>query len=66
MARRKYEMKIQELKQGDKITQHLDNATILFEVLSIKQIGRRFLVTFRSAYGIATASYQGDSFITAI
>ncbi|KUM04876.1 hypothetical protein KIF53_21645 [Chromobacterium subtsugae] len=59
-------MKIQELKQGDLITQHIDNLVVSFEVLSIQQIGRRFQITFSSASGIATASYQADALITTI
>ncbi|VEB43370.1 Uncharacterised protein [Chromobacterium violaceum] len=51
-------MKIQELKQGDQITQHIDDLIVSFKVLSIEQIGRRFQVTFSSASGIATASYS--------
>ena len=58
-------MKIKELKQGDQITQQIDNSTIAFEVLSIQQIGRRFMVTFRSAFGIESASYQGEACVTA-
>ncbi|MEO9382976.1 hypothetical protein [Chromobacterium phragmitis] len=59
-------MKIKELKQGDLITQRIDNLIVSFKVLSIEQIGRRFQVTFSSASGIETASYQGDALITAI
>ncbi|ATP29056.1 hypothetical protein [Chromobacterium violaceum] len=59
-------MKIQELKQGDQITQHIDDLIVSFKVLSIEQIGRRFQVTFSSASGIATASYSPDALITAI
>lgn len=58
-------MKINELKKGDRITQRIDNAAVSFEVLSIQQIGRRFLVTFRSIFGIESASYQGDAHLTA-
>ena len=58
-------MKIQELKPGDLITQQIDNLVVSFEVLSIRQIGRRFQVTFSSASGTATASYQGDALLTA-
>lgn len=58
-------MKINELKQGDRIIQQIDNSTVAFEVLSIKQIGHRFMVTFRSAFGIESASYQGNACITA-
>ncbi|WP_141111070.1 hypothetical protein [Chromobacterium haemolyticum] len=59
-------MKINELKIGDKIIQHIKNVAIAFEVISITQIGRRFMVTFSSACGVETASYQGDAYITAI
>jgi hypothetical protein len=58
-------LKINELKQGDYITQQVDNFTIALEVVSIKKIGRRFMVTFSSVFGIETASYQGDAYITA-
>ncbi|QEL55106.1 hypothetical protein [Chromobacterium paludis] len=59
-------MKIQELKQGDQITQHIDNLVVSFEVLSVEQIGRRYQVTFSSASGIATASYHADALITTV
>ena len=59
-------MKIQELKPGDLITQQINNLVVSFKVLSIKQIGRRFQVTFSSASGIETASYQADAMITSI
>jgi hypothetical protein len=58
-------LKINELKKGDYITQQVDNYTIALEVISITQIGRRFMVTFSSALGIETASYMGDAHITA-
>lgn len=58
-------MKIKDLKQGDRITQQVDSSTISFEVLSIQPIGHRFLVTFRSAFGIESACYPGDAFIIA-
>ncbi|AUH50831.1 hypothetical protein CXB49_08435 [Chromobacterium sp. ATCC 53434] len=59
-------MKIQELKQGDLITQQIDNLVVSFKVLSIKQIGRRFQVTFSSASGVETASYQADALLTSV
>lgn len=58
-------MKINELKKGDYITQQVDNFTIALEVISITQMGRRFMVTFSSVFGIETASYMGDAYITA-
>ena len=57
-------MRIKELKQGDHITQQCNDARVAFEVLSIQQIGRRFVVTFRSIFGVASASYQGDACVT--
>lgn len=48
---------------GDKITQCIENSIIAFEVMAVKQIGRRFVVTFNSAFGTETASYQGDACI---
>ncbi|WP_293764762.1 hypothetical protein [uncultured Aquitalea sp.] len=56
-------MKVSELKMGDKITQCIENSIIAFEVMAVKQIGRRFVVTFNSAFGTETASYQGDACI---
>jgi hypothetical protein len=58
-------LKIKELKKGDFITQQVNNFTIALEVISITQIGRRFMVTFSSVFGIETASYMGDAYITA-
>ncbi|UTH76223.1 hypothetical protein [Chromobacterium sp. IIBBL 290-4] len=58
-------MKIKELKQGDRITQHIDQSPVSFEVLAIQQLGRRFMVTFRSAFGIETAEYSGEAYVTA-
>lgn len=58
-------MKINELKQGDCITQEINDSTISLEVVSIRQIGRRFIVTFSSVFGIESASYMGDACITA-
>lgn len=57
-------MKIRDLKQGDRITQRIDNAPVAFEVLSIQQIGRRFKVTFQSVFGTETACYQGNACLT--
>jgi hypothetical protein len=57
-------LKINELKQGDYITQQVDNLTVALEVVSVKKIGRRFMVTFSSVFGIETASYHGDAYIT--
>lgn len=59
-------MKIKELKQGDLITQRIDDLVVSFKVLAIQQIGRRFQVTFSSASGTATASYQADALITSL
>ncbi|NHQ83218.1 hypothetical protein HA051_16765 [Chromobacterium vaccinii] len=59
-------MKVNELKMGDKITQCIENSIIAFEVISVKQIGRRFMVTFSSIFGIETASYLGDAYITTV
>lgn len=57
-------MKIKELKQGDQITQEVNDSIIAFEVMSIQQMGRRFMVTFRSVFGIESASYQGEACVT--
>ncbi|MDN0083294.1 hypothetical protein QU487_11100 [Crenobacter sp. SG2305] len=59
-------MKIKELKQGDHVTQQIDNSTISFEVMSIQQIGRHFLVTFSSAFGIESARYLGEACVTMV
>jgi hypothetical protein len=58
-------LKINELKKGDLVTQQINNAAIALEVVSITQVGRRFMVTFNSAFGIESASYLGDAYITA-
>lgn len=54
-------MQINELKPGDRVTQHIDNQPVAFEVLAIRQLGRRVQVTFQSALGIASASYPQDA-----
>ncbi|MCB6183013.1 hypothetical protein LIN78_05560 [Leeia sp. TBRC 13508] len=54
-------MKVKELKQGDHITQEVNNTKVSFEVLSIQQIGRRFNVTFRSILGVGSTCYQGNA-----
>ncbi|WP_146056846.1 hypothetical protein [Chromobacterium alticapitis] len=59
-------MKVNELQPGDRVTEQHGQDTIAFEVVSIKPIGRRFAVTFRSDLGIASAHYAGDAWIRAI
>lgn len=65
LGHKENKLKINELKEGDHITQQLNNATIALEVVSVRQVGRRFMVTFSSIFGIETASYLGDAHITA-
>lgn len=57
-------LKVSELKMGDKITQCIENSMIAFEVISVKQIGRHVMVTFSSTFGVESARYQGDAYIT--
>jgi hypothetical protein len=59
-------MKIHELQPGDLVTEQHGADTIAFEVVAIKQMGRRFAVTFHSALGLASANYAGDAWIRAI
>ena len=58
-------MKIHELQPGDRITEQHQDQTIAFEVIAIRQIGRRCMVTFRSAFGLSSAHYQADAYIAA-
>lgn len=58
-------MKIQELQPGDLITEQRLDHTVAFEVIAIRQIGRRFMVTFNSALGMTSAHYHGDAYIAA-
>ena len=41
-------MKIQELKEGDAITQSIDGKTILFHIACIQKVGPRYIATFSS------------------
>ncbi|OHX14663.1 hypothetical protein [Chromobacterium sphagni] len=59
-------MKIHELQPGDLVTEQHGQDTVAFEVVAIKQMGRRFAVTFSSALGLASAHYAGDAWISAI
>ncbi|MDF0606576.1 hypothetical protein HZU77_013080 [Neisseriaceae bacterium TC5R-5] len=58
-------MKVNQLQPGDCVTEQHNSKTIAFEVIAIRQIGRQFLVTFRSILGEASASYHGDAWISA-
>jgi len=50
---------------GDKVTQCIKNATIAFAVISVKQIGSHFMLTFSSTFGVESVYYRGEDFITA-
>lgn len=58
-------MKIQELQPGDRITEQRLDHTVAYEVIAIRQVGRRFMVTFNSALGLSSAHYPGDAYIAA-
>lgn len=58
-------MKINQLKQGDRFTQHIDNESVSFEVLTVQQLGRRVMVTFRSIFGVESAMYPAEAHVTA-
>ena len=56
-------MKISQLKPGYKILEHKDSgSTMHYEVVSIRQVGKMFEVTFKSA-GLASALYPANAFI---
>ncbi|OQS33184.1 hypothetical protein B0T40_18245 [Chromobacterium haemolyticum] len=59
-------MKISQLKPGYKILEHKDSgSTMHYEVVSIRQVGKMFEVTFKSALGLASALYPPNAFIQA-
>ncbi|MDF0606818.1 hypothetical protein HZU77_014325 [Neisseriaceae bacterium TC5R-5] len=59
-------MKISQLKPGHKIFEYLaGGATMYYEVVSIRQVGKMFEVTFKSSLGLASALYPGNGFIQA-
>lgn len=60
-------MKISQLKPGDKVVEHQEDGDVVkYEVVSIRQVGRRFEVTFRSVMGLASALYPANAFILAV
>ncbi|UTH74860.1 hypothetical protein [Chromobacterium sp. IIBBL 290-4] len=59
-------MQISQLKPGHKIFEHKDcGRTEHYEVVSIRQVGRMFEVTFKSAQGLVSAMYPANGFIQA-
>ncbi|MCD4506479.1 hypothetical protein ACFFU8_13055 [Chromobacterium piscinae] len=41
-------MKIQDLKEGDLVTQSIDGKMVLFQVACIQKVGSRYIATFSS------------------
>lgn len=59
-------MRICQLKPGDKVVEHKEGGnTIHYEVVCIRQVGKQFEVTFRSALGLASALYPANALISA-
>ena len=59
-------MKISQLKPGYTILEHKDSGDVIhYEVVSIRQVGKMFEVTFRSVLGLASACYPANAFISA-
>lgn len=59
-------MKVSQLKPGDTILEHKDSGdAVHFEVVSIRQVGKMFEVTFKSVQGLASALYPANAFVSA-
>ncbi|AXE30857.1 hypothetical protein DK842_13730 [Chromobacterium phragmitis] len=59
-------MKISQLKPGYKVFEHKDcGGVVHYEVISVRQVGKMFEVTFKSALGLASAMYPANGFIQA-
>ncbi|MBI3144277.1 MAG: hypothetical protein HYZ18_03215 [Pseudogulbenkiania sp.] len=59
-------MRVSQLQPGCKIVEQKDDGNeIRYEVISIRQIGKQFEVTFRSVLGLASALYPANAFISA-
>lgn len=57
-------MRVSQLQPGCKIVEQKDDGKeIRYEVISIRQIGKQFEVTFRSVLGLASALYPANAFI---
>ncbi|BAK75901.1 hypothetical protein NH8B_1070 [Pseudogulbenkiania sp. NH8B] len=57
-------MRVSQLQPGCKIVERKDDGhEIRYEVISIRQIGKQFEVTFRSVLGMASALYSANAFI---
>ncbi|WP_028535517.1 hypothetical protein [Paludibacterium yongneupense] len=57
-------MKISQLQPGHQILEHDDTGrTNRFEVVSIRQVGKMFEVTFLSALGLSSALYPANAFV---
>ena len=57
-------MKISQLKPGHTVLEHKDCGDIVhYTVVSIRQVGKMFEVTFQSVLGLATAFYPANGFI---
>ncbi len=52
-------MKISQLKPGYKVFEHKECGDVVhYEVISVRQVGKMFEVTFKSALGLASAMYK--------
>jgi len=59
-------MKISQLKPGDTVLEHKDSGDIIhYTVVSFRQVGKMFEVTFQSVMGLASAFYPANGFIHA-
>ncbi|CUA82112.1 hypothetical protein Ga0061063_0968 [Gulbenkiania indica] len=57
-------MRISQLTPGCKILEHQDSGDIIrYEVVSVRQIGQKYEVTFSSPLGEASALYPANAFI---
>jgi hypothetical protein len=59
-------MKISQLKPGFLVREHKNNGEIdNFEVVTVKPLGRKVEVTFRSLLGLESALYPADAYLNA-
>ncbi|MBA4708792.1 hypothetical protein DBR44_05430 [Aquitalea sp. FJL05] len=59
-------MKISQLQPGYTVLEHKDSGDIVhYTVVSIRQVGKMFEVTFQSVLGLASAFYPANGFIHA-
>ena len=57
-------MRINQLKPGTKIQDILKGKVIQFEVVSIKELGSKYEVTFNSPLGRSSAVYPGNAWVS--